>query len=298
MKESFLHVSRVCDNDCIFCGFPQSDYYLQIFDLKQKVLESKKKGCNLISLTGGEPLLYPRIVELISFINSQGLESRITTNGLNASKGLIDDLKFAGLNYFAFSVHSLRNNLCRKISSNDEYSLSRIFNSINYSMKKGISVYINTTIFRLNYKEIPNIMNFLVKKLYGSFFVNLNYVVMDENVISDRVDKVFVKISDVEPYLKEAMNFLSKSKINFRVERVPLCFMGDFYEHSSEYNRIQSFESPEYQLIDRRVINKDEIFLDYRKPHLCKKCKKNKICLGLHKKYVKKFGMDELKPFM
>ncbi len=56
-----------------------------------------------ISIAGGEPLIYPHIVELVSFVASQGWKPIIITNGSAMTPELVKSLKDAGL--VGFTVH-------------------------------------------------------------------------------------------------------------------------------------------------------------------------------------------------
>ena len=79
-------------------------------DMKKEVIRLKElTNCSRISIAGGEPLLYPHIVELVRFISSMRLKPIILTNGELLTVELINDLRKAGLYQFYFHVDSNQN---------------------------------------------------------------------------------------------------------------------------------------------------------------------------------------------
>ncbi len=297
MLESFIHVTRECNNNCIFCGFPKRNLFLDFEKVKEKLVAAKKNKTRLITLTGGEPFMHPDIIRIVVFIHEQGMESRITTNGTHLDEEFLGSLKRSGLNYLAVSLHSFDEKNSKIIAGNPDYDVSFVRSFVKSALKIGFPVYLNTTILRLNYKELPCIAQKISDNFPEIHLVNFNYVNLHGNASKEEYTrKVPVKISDVELYLYSAMNILSKSKINFRVERVPLCYMIGFEKYSSEYNRVMEIERPSVDMIDGHYVASSDFFKEYKKSDLCKFCSKNKICLGLHNNYANKFGLKELFP--
>jgi MoaA/NifB/PqqE/SkfB family radical SAM enzyme len=60
-----------------------------------------------ISFSGGEPLLHPDLVSLVSYAHQKGLSTKVNTNGIGLSAALIRALRAAGLNWCAVSIDSV-----------------------------------------------------------------------------------------------------------------------------------------------------------------------------------------------
>ena len=84
-----------CKN-CINCSplvgqqnlnFPEIDYEKTCETIKY----FKNLGFNMVNISGGEPLLYPKIFDLIRYCNSLGLYTTVNTNGLLIPKIKIPD---------------------------------------------------------------------------------------------------------------------------------------------------------------------------------------------------------------
>lgn len=111
-KNLLLEVTNVCNNKCIFCANRRMtrpkgniDFDLAIRVMKECFdLGSREVGF----YATGEPLLYPRLVELIKKAKEIGFEYvYITTNGLLASEDRIKELLDAGLQSIKFSVNAI-----------------------------------------------------------------------------------------------------------------------------------------------------------------------------------------------
>ena len=90
-----LEVTRRCDMSCIHCGSDASRKdrpdALSFEQWCGVVDELKKIGVPHVTLSGGEPFLYPRWRELVRHIRSRGLGVNFISNGYNITEA---DMKF------------------------------------------------------------------------------------------------------------------------------------------------------------------------------------------------------------
>lgn len=78
-----LHITTFCEGDCAFCyitekGAPRQHGDLQT--LKRIVDQLVIAGVKTVELVGGDPALYPDIVELLKYCKQAGLEVAILSN--------------------------------------------------------------------------------------------------------------------------------------------------------------------------------------------------------------------------
>ncbi len=62
----------------------------------------RKSDC--MSIAGGDPLVYPQIVELVRMIKEMGWKPIVNTNGLALDEPLLRELKKAGVYGFTFHI--------------------------------------------------------------------------------------------------------------------------------------------------------------------------------------------------
>lgn len=81
-----IEFNRGCDFNCIYCYVPKRSSYeneLTREEICDVIVQAMDLGARKIIVLGGEPMLYPHIMEMLQFIKKQGLEIELFTNGAN-----------------------------------------------------------------------------------------------------------------------------------------------------------------------------------------------------------------------
>ena len=105
----WIEVTDNCNLNCQGCYRNNRDGDKALDEIKQEIVECKKAtNCDVMVIAGGEPLLYPDITEVVSFISSLGLKPLILSNGVLFSDKLAIELKKAGLARIHFHIDSLQ----------------------------------------------------------------------------------------------------------------------------------------------------------------------------------------------
>ena len=79
-----IEFSLNCNFYCPYCYVPQNpslENELTDEEIRDVILQAKDLGAKKIIILGGEPMIYPQIMDMIGFINKQGLEIEMFTNG-------------------------------------------------------------------------------------------------------------------------------------------------------------------------------------------------------------------------
>lgn len=116
LLEIKVEITNKCFLKCIHCSSGSDTYgssSLPLSVLKKMVKESKALGCQSFLLSGGEPLLYPDLASLLSFLSRSGVHTKIYTTGIindnplsSISIGKLNQLKRVADFQFAFSLYS------------------------------------------------------------------------------------------------------------------------------------------------------------------------------------------------
>ena len=93
LKECWFHVTDTCNLACRHCLFGASPAKIRTLDrglLARGLTEAKDLGCRVFYFTGGEPLLYPGLYDLLGQLLDDCPEARavVLTNGLLLEKHL------------------------------------------------------------------------------------------------------------------------------------------------------------------------------------------------------------------
>ncbi len=116
----------------------------------------RKSDC--MSIAGGDPLVYPHIVEVVRMIKEMGWKPIVNTNGLALDKPLLQALKQAGV--FGFTLHIDTSQKRPKVSATSEAELNelRLHYARMLAEAGGISCSFNATITDRTVAEIPEMV--------------------------------------------------------------------------------------------------------------------------------------------
>jgi len=176
----------LCPLSCIFCStdagpksrIRQTEY---IVPLDHMIEEFKKiaalKGTHSIEAhidTVGDPLTYPRIVDLVHGISQIDPVKTISlqTHGSVLNEKLLDDLSAAGLTRINFSLDALNPDLARRLADTEWYDVQRALRLMRYvTANTSIDLLISPVwIPNLNDEEIPKIIKFALEVGAGKRF--------------------------------------------------------------------------------------------------------------------------------
>ena len=103
-----IAVTNVCNARCRFCNFPQVPADERVMadpeGLLKGLVRAREAGIRYISLTGGEPLLYPELPEVLARCRQLGIQTILCTNGALLNPRRIRELRDAGLGTLIISM--------------------------------------------------------------------------------------------------------------------------------------------------------------------------------------------------
>ncbi|MCP4666745.1 MAG: radical SAM protein [Deltaproteobacteria bacterium] len=110
-----------------------------------------------ISIAGGEPLIYPHIIELVKYVAEQGWKPIIITNGQNLTPELLKELYQAGVRGFTVHVDSHQNRPNMAGLSETDLNAFRLEKAqmIAEAGRGRIFCAFNATIYRDTLKDVP-----------------------------------------------------------------------------------------------------------------------------------------------
>lgn len=178
----YLRISLTdkCNLSCIYCmpsgfRFKDSDINkdMSFDDYKNLIKRFSKMGISKVRFTGGEPLIYPYLDELINYTKEIcGIDDIcITTNAIGLEER-IKKLKDSGLKKVNISLDSLDEKKYRNITRGG--SLKQVLESIDECLKLGIWVKINCVVIKnLNDDEIYDFIELTKSKNIDVRFIEL-----------------------------------------------------------------------------------------------------------------------------
>ena len=160
---SWLEPTARCNLTCFGCyrknvknshkPFEEVKHELDVFQ------RLRKTDC--ISIAGGDPLLYPQIIELISEIKSRGMKPIINTNGVALTRELLHELKKAGVFGFTFHIDSKQGRgRGSEWEGKNELELNelRLYYAKMLAEEKNIACSFNSTVYGDTLKYVPGMV--------------------------------------------------------------------------------------------------------------------------------------------
>ncbi len=152
-KSVRLSVTDRCDMACVYCRPSMNDGYLPVEDrLDVQAWETVLRaligqGIRRVRITGGEPLLFKGIVEVVSMIRSLGVEDLAMTTNASRLSGLAKPLRAAGLQRLNISLDSLDPERFAAITRGGD--LSEVLQGIQSAIDAGFDeIKLNTVVLR------------------------------------------------------------------------------------------------------------------------------------------------------
>ena len=158
-----VSVTNICNAACDFCGFARDKMlepakYLDADAFHQAHVILHRRGVRYLTFQGGEPLVHPDIIRMVSSTVAGGIRCAVITNGWFLPRH-IDALAAAGLSQVIISIDSP--NLVRHERNRGLMGLEhRIIEGIARAHALGLPVQASVTINRLlNFEELPQTLH-------------------------------------------------------------------------------------------------------------------------------------------
>lgn len=165
-KTAQIGITNRCNFNCQMCQ--RNDLEVQFVDMdfdSFKFIIDHLTGVTDIILTGwGEPLLHPRLFDMIAYCRQKRIKVRFTTNGALLNKGLAVRLADSGVDAVTFSLDQIKSgdtNLGHIIT----YQLNNIieFKKIIDEQKRPIKIYLQATYHKNHEQDIFDVADFAIK---------------------------------------------------------------------------------------------------------------------------------------
>jgi 7,8-dihydro-6-hydroxymethylpterin dimethyltransferase len=162
-----LEVTQRCNLDCTLCYLSEHSEAMRDVPLEEllrridMIFERYGAGTD-IQISGGDPTLRDadELVQIVTYIATRGMRSSLFTNGILASRKLLQRLAKAGLCDVAFHVDMTQ----QRQGYRDEESLNALRREyIERARGLGLSVFFNTSIFDDNLQDVPMLARFFTE---------------------------------------------------------------------------------------------------------------------------------------
>jgi len=226
-----INLTARCNQQCIYCeigkesfstGNDSLDFDDMVWIFDQMALNKIHK----IALCGGEPFLFNRIIDVVSYANTRNVRCYITTNGMN-----IHSLKESELQVLKacraeinISIDSFQESV-QSFTRGNSTALSNALESTDILRRNGIPVTVLSVITKFNYTRLFNFFTTACEKgirqvlfqpvIYFSNFPDRPALEHKEE-LNVEVDQIPVLMDE----LKKILQFEKRHRIHTNVYRI------------------------------------------------------------------------------
>lgn len=289
-----VEITSRCNQNCLFCPVSHTEKDLPFSEIIKRMGELKESGATEVMFSGGEPTLRTDLPQLIKKAYEMGFsEVCIQTNGSGLyDEELLKSYRREGPVKFDISFHTHRKEIFERINGGKD-SFDRFLKGVENIRKHKAFAYFTVVISSLNYKELKEQIEFAEENFPDIKHFSFNFVDPNGNALENKW--IVPRLSEAEPYMKDAFGHILSKGMTFRIEFVPLCFLDEFEEYASEVRREEDEEWSFSSFVNKNeeVVKRNN---NYTKTERCNGCSLFERCPGLNPRYAKIYGTEELKP--
>ena len=229
-RRGVMWLGQTCNLRCYFCYFVN-----RIADPKHPEhafmgLEKAKAICytlrrfygdTAIDIQGGEPTIYPHILELTRYCHEIGLYPTLITNGLALAKpGAVEAYKEACVRDFLVSFHGIGEVHDKVVGRPGAYR--KLIAAVEQMQALDMPVRFNCTMSEPVVPLLPEIARKAIA--YGAYAVNyIAFNPFGDQTTGHRTSENVARYSDINVALTEAIDLLEAAGVEVNVRYLPLC---------------------------------------------------------------------------
>jgi SynChlorMet cassette radical SAM/SPASM protein ScmF len=186
LRAFYLYLSNSCNLRCRHCwitpsfttdGKPSPGDVVDVEALREAVREGRTLGLSSAKLTGGEPMLHPRFMEIVDMLTAEGLSLNMETNGTlltaDAARHLKEKTKLAFISISLDGKDAETHDAFRRVPGAFDAALQ----GLGYLVKAGYdNCQVIMSVHHGNRSQIEDVVKLAAK--HGASSVKLNPVTM------------------------------------------------------------------------------------------------------------------------
>lgn len=285
-----IKLHYACNNNCIHCVIADQRAtvlargerdFRTTRQIMTEITDARKKGCQVVTLTGGEPTIRRDLGDIVKAARSLGLAVGIQTNGRMLAYPEVRQQLVGHDVRFTIALHgpdadihdrvtrapgSFEQTVCgirEMTSANEKVTLKILMSRLNGHCLDRLA--------RIGFEAGAREFNFTFPHGLGN--------------AAREHETAIPAFSEIMPSLHAAMNFLEKQACIYLTESVPLCLLGDRMDHASELafmtamkTEVRQLDQPARDWSDDRVKGKTH-------PPECRGCRLRNTCEGIWTEY-------------
>lgn len=252
-RRGVMWLGQTCNLRCYFCYFANriancndpTHAFMDIQKAKEicRILRDVY-GNTSIDIQGGEPTIYPDILELVRYCREIGLYPTLITNALVLGRpGEVEGYRDAGLRDFLVSFHGIGAVHDEVVRVKGAYD--KLIAGLDRMKEVGLPIRFNCTMSKPVIPLLPAIARKAIE--YGAYAVNyIAFNPFGDQETGIRTHENVARYSEIRPALAESIDLLEAEGVETNVRYLPLC-MAEERHRKNFYNYQQlSYDTHEW----------------------------------------------------
>lgn len=302
MERLELHLTYHCPERCLFCS---EDHRMEAYKafpvtwgrIATILREHARRGIKAVHLTGGEPTIHPRFVEVLVLAKKLGMRTSVGTIGTMLCRPDFAHAALPHLDEALFSVHgpdaATHDAIAGRVGS-----FERVTTAIRLArdLKPGFGLFANTVLCQANIAHIADTVSML-QDLGVRLVVVSNTT--PEGAAWDRYDSLAVPFRLLQHHLAHVPPRIRSTQVRFF--GVPMCLLGPWASWSNDLHWDPRV-TVEWQSAPGSV-HFTGIYSwapDRRRLHVdaCATCARRELCPGVYDRAATTDDLSALQPFL
>jgi MoaA/NifB/PqqE/SkfB family radical SAM enzyme len=277
-KRNWVRLTFDCNDHCVFCldAHTHNGEMRDRNEVKDQILDGRRKGATRLILSGGEPTIHPNFVDFVRLGRLAGYQKiQTVTNGrLFKYREFITRALDEGLSEITFSLHG-PNAKVHDALVGTKGAFEEELTGLKHALEDGRPIVnIDIVINRANVRHLPEMLRMYTEMGVKEF--DLLQVIPFGRAFTDGRDTLFYDLEEARPFLQEALAYSKRPDVHIWMNRFPP-------QHLEGYEHL--IQDP-YKLNDEVRGRKEEFarlldggeWLDCREPARCKYCYLERLC--------------------
>lgn len=279
--ERVVRVNFHCNQACSFCFVDRTLPSVDAARIEAEIRRAADEGVALLSLSGGEPTLHPRLADFVRLARELGLRTQIQTNAVRCDdREYVAALVRAGLERAFVSTHAARAETSDALTAAPG-TFVRTLRGIDHLVEAGVDVTLNYVITSENVGELPAYARLVAERWGPRVTVNLSLAHASTDLVP-RDELTIPRFADVRRSVDEALAILRQAGVRWcgfdGQCGIPLCLLGDGWLDVAALAPLASPEPP----------------AGFLKIEACVRCELTDRCVGIRETYAQLYGTSEI----
>jgi len=173
----FIDLTSRCNLNCRYCfnadSVKASEHDLPLSFIKKMLSEDNVSQIPNWILSGGEPLLYPELNEVLNLFNRKNIRAKIATNGILLTPDITDKWVSLGVGSTQISIDTINEEKFIALSGRSPELMHKTLSNLSYVIKSPLRVVVASVLTKINLNDILALMPYMFNIGIDSYTVYL-----------------------------------------------------------------------------------------------------------------------------